>query len=288
MIDNHDKQALWEIKYYVAGENLTTTVQGTYFEAFQKAIKLNKKKSVTLTTVKELTKTYSAALKASGNGTVKSLKLADNIAKLKAMSPDENIISVSPSTFYTLNDFYQCRLVKSALDSISETSEIYYLGEIKKEITEQYKKINSFINNFPETISKKTTETVFTAAMLILGCIVLMYALIITKVIASGGITNSKYYEACYKEKKNLTNCYQYADIIESFIYGQPGIDLEKHTEKFNNEIYANIETCSTKNLPDIRNTFEKIAGKRSLLSFCQSEEILKIRSEFYSKERQR
>lgn len=309
MNELHNKLAIWELTISVTDTTTTTNLEGTYFQAIQTSAAKNKNKVIELTTAKALMKKYTNAFKENNKNTAKSKALSEKITELKGLNQDEVLVQLTANSYQTLEQFYTSTLFKSLEGTVKELNQVTLLNQIKGEIAAQSASALTKDDVIEIVLADRKNRksdvvgTTIGTAIVKAGCIgVLAFAAFYQACMIQysttvgylneSPITQEKDYKLCMAEKNDVGNCLQYTNIIKINKYSPLGDTraaeaktiinknelLSLATDEFNPKIYKDIETCSAKNLPDIRDSFQSLIGVPTLLTICQSNEISNIK----------
>ena len=318
MIELHNKTAIWEVTAKASPKfnEYKQNIEGTYFEALHCSALYNKNKSIELTTAKTLLKKYTNAFRTNNKNTAKSKALSEKIIELKALSQDEILVQLSANTYQTIEQFYTSTLFKSLQGTVKELNQINVLNQIREEISAQTESVFTK-EELVDVLSQylKTSDTkkerikdsflnrafapVFgmVCSLALLGLFAISWEKSnldnVTRYLNDDPYTQSKDYNLCMVAKDDIPNCSQYAKVLDTHSkslinprsradeqLGDEKVDLLKAaTNVFNQKIYDDVESCTAKNLPDIRTMTGKLFGEPTLLFRCQSKEIFKVKS---------
>jgi len=312
MIELHNKQAIWEVTVTGTTSSGTENIEGTYFQAIKLSAIKNKDKTIDLTTAKALLKKYTNAFKSNNKNTAKSKALSEKITELKSLNQDEILVQLTANTYQTLEQFYTSTLFKSLEGTVTELNQTKLLNQIKEELSKQAGQSLSKAdvmailkeNEKNPGIKKESFGSKITKAVVGFGCSMIFLLIVacvinsqskdlVTRYINDDPISNNDNYKLCMIEKNDISNCTQYSNLIQIHSRRLDNPDnrkqeqdvlnkialLENGTKEFNPKIYNDIETCSAKNLPDIRDLTGRALGEPTLLFRCQSSEVMKIKS---------
>lgn len=302
MIELHNKQAIWEVTVTGTTSSGTENIEGTYFKAIQFSASHNKDKTIDLTTATALLKKYTNAFKSNNKNTAKSKALSEKITELKGLNQDEILVQLTTNTYQTLEQFYTGKLFKSIQGTVIEVDQTKLLSQLKSELsTVKSMTEQAMHEKQAEKIVGKNHRKLNIITAFLAGSLLTMLIKDFntdsnnanTYAINDTSFYSDDNFSKCFKVKDDLPTCFQYASIInehkslmsdnKSYPNVNNSLDnkisaLITSTETFNEKIYNDIESCNNKNLPDTRGLLEKFVDAPSLLTMCQSREILKIK----------
>ncbi len=325
MLELHNKKAIWEVTITGTTSSGRENIDGTYFEAITYSAINNNNRIIELTNVKALLKRYTTAFRTNKKGTAKSKALSEKITDLKSYNQDEILVQLSAGTYQTLEQFYTSTLFKSLSTTIKELNQVTLLNQIKEEITFQnnrrmtpeealealakFKEADEILkvltkDNKTKEINKESMGYKLGKSLFAFVCSVGVLYMVtnalditfrdsVTRYINDDPYAQNKDYNLCMVAKDDISNCSQYAQVLERHtqplesphtLIEQESLNskielLKLATEEFNPKIYSDIESCTAKNLPDTRSSVGKFVDAPTLLFRCQSKEIFKIKS---------